>query len=277
MEFHELYRPLTSTPFRDSTVYRELLPLPALRPWIRCFWEFHGSNRMSTLVTPDTCMDIIFDLGETPGTWFCGIDDTTVWAEATPGDGKRTEQFAIRFYPWAAALFAEDTLWDAKNLRCEAREYFPKLQRELHDRLAAVQTLEQRAAVAEGWLLAHLDPQGVNGDVLQAAWEIVTHQGNLRMVDLSRSLHISGRQLERLFREHMGISPKKLSGLIRYQSLWRDVLLCRDFNVHDAVLRYGYTDQAHLLNDFRKYHLLSLSDARALAYGNSSLFYKTKP
>lgn len=276
MEFHELYRPLTAAPFRDSTVYREILPLPVLRPWVRCFWEFHGGNGLSTLVTPDTCMDVIFVFGERPGTLFCGIDDTTVWAVAGPG-GRQTEQFAIRFYPWAAALFAEDTLRDAKNLRCEAGAYFPKLQEELAGKLSAVRTLEQRAAVAECWLLAHLDAQSLNGDVLQAAWEIVESRGGLRMGDLSRSLHISMRQLERLFREHMGVSPKKLSGLIRYQSLWREVLFDRDFNIHDAVLRYGYTDQAHLLNDFRKYHLLSLSDARAFAYGNMSHFYKTRP
>ena len=33
MEFHQLYRPLTASPFRNSALYRELLPCPALRPW----------------------------------------------------------------------------------------------------------------------------------------------------------------------------------------------------------------------------------------------------
>ncbi|MDE6727531.1 MAG: helix-turn-helix domain-containing protein, partial [Oscillospiraceae bacterium] len=59
----------------------------------------------------------------------------------------------------------------------------------------------------------------------------------------------------------MGISPKCFSGLVRYQMLWREMALCGDFNVLDAVEKYGYTDQAHLLNDFRKRHLMNPKQA----------------
>jgi len=272
MEFYEIYRPLTASPFRDRRVYREILPHPDLRPWVRCFWEFRGGAG-DTLVTPDSCMDVIFDLEEGGKGLFCGVDDVTVWEAGRPDGG--AEQFAIRFYPWAAALFAEESLREARNLRCDAGAYFPAMLGQLHRRLAVAPTLEQRAAAAQAWLLEWLDVGRASGDMLQGAWEIVKSRGGVRMEALSRSLHISRRQLERLFREQMGIGPKKLSGLVRYQNLWRDVLFQRDFNIHDAVARYGYTDQAHLLKDFRKYHLMSPADARAFAYGNSSLFYKT--
>lgn len=274
MEFQEHYLPLTAAPFRDREIYREVLPQPALRPWIRCFWEFRGGE-VRTLVTPDTCMDIIFDLDERAGALFCGIDDTTVWTQA--GTGEQADQFAVRFYPWAAAIFAEDSLRDGKNLRCPAQAYFPTLVRELRETVRQGDTLEKRAALAERWLIGRLNVARTDADVLQACWEIVLSRGGIRMDALSRSLHISPRQLERRFREHMGIGPKKLSGLIRYQNVWRDVLTQPRFDILDAVVRYGYTDQAHLLNDFKKYHLLSLGDARAYAYGNLSLFYKTKP
>ncbi len=268
MEFHELYRPLTAAPFRSSAYYREVLPIPALRPWIRCFWESSGGDACSTLVTPDSCMDILFDLaGEKAG--FCGIDDRMVWAAGGGG-----YCFAIRFYPWTAGIFAEDTLKSTRNARCEATQYFGKLEAFLRSRLETVNTLEERAALAEQWLLERLDLTKASADVLQASWELVRAGGNLRIEDLSRSLHVSSRQLQRLFRENMGISPKKLAGLIRYQNLWRDVLYARSFDIRDAVLKYGYTDQAHLLHDFRKYHMLSLTDARNYAY--SSHFYNTE-
>ena len=33
----------------------------------------------------------------------------------------------------------------------------------------------------------------------------------------------------------------------------------------DAVLKYGFTDEAHLLREFKRYHGMGLRKARALA------------
>lgn len=42
--------------------------------------------------------------------------------------------------------------------------------------------------------------------------------------------------------------------LIRYQLIWQACLQDHDFNVQDTVVDYGFYDQAHLLNFFKKYH-----------------------
>lgn len=65
---------------------------------------------------------------------------------------------------------------------------------------------------------------------------------------------IRPKLLERLFHEYVGITPKKLSNLIRYQFLWRDSLCEPDFDVLSAVYKFGYTDQSHLLREFKRYH-----------------------
>lgn len=269
MEFHELYRPLTAAPFRRADTYREFLPSPALRPWVRCFWE-SSSGCAPVLVTPDSCMDVIFNMAD-GSAGFCGIDDRTVWAYPTEGE----RSFAIRFYPWAAAILADGSLRDTRNARCDAGQFFGGLEQYLRTRWQEGQCLETWAKLAEEWLLERLDGAQINGDVLEASWRLVRSRGVIRVEALSRSLHVSSRQLERLFRENMGVSPKKLAGIIRYQNLWRDILLEPRFDVQEAVGKYGYTDQAHLLHDFRKYHLLSLAEARCYAF--SSRFYNTEP
>ena len=71
--------------------------------------------------------------------------------------------------------------------------------------------------------------------------------------------------LERLFHEYVGITPKKLSNLIRYQFLWRDILCKLDFDVLSAVHKYGYTDQSHLLREFKRYHSMDIHEARTIA------------
>lgn len=42
------------------------------------------------------------------------------------------------------------------------------------------------------------------------------------MLDLKQGTLIGERQLERLFSEYVGVSPKSLASMVRYQYLWSD-------------------------------------------------------
>lgn len=42
------------------------------------------------------------------------------------------------------------------------------------------------------------------------------------MLDLKQETLIGERQLERLFSEYVGVSPKSLASMVRYQYLWSD-------------------------------------------------------
>lgn len=88
------------------------------------------------------------------------------------------------------------------------------------------------------------------------------------MIDLRQEVLIGSRQLERLFLEYIGVSPKSLASMVRYQYLWNELLYHKDFNIADAVYQYGYSDQAHLCHDFKKYHSMRISDARKYAIEN---------
>lgn len=75
MKKHTYYMPLTAAPFKRSEKYRELLPQKAeLTGYIRCFWGSGqpyvqtGETADSTLVIPDTCVDIIYYIDDTANT-----------------------------------------------------------------------------------------------------------------------------------------------------------------------------------------------------------------
>lgn len=86
------------------------------------------------------------------------------------------------------------------------------------------------------------------------------------IANLAKESFVSTRQLERLFHEYVGITPKKLSNLIRYQFLWRDILCEPDFDALSAVHKFGYTDQSHLLREFKRYHSMDIHNARIIAF-----------
>lgn len=125
--------------------------------------------------------------------------------------------------------------------------------------------MKERIRAAERYLLNHMHPERSNHILMEAVAELLQRKGSMPIGQLAGEVHTSSRQLERIFQENIGISPKKLASLIRYQYLWNDILYHPDFSVQDAVWRYGYTDQAHLLHDFKRFHTMTIPEARNYA------------
>lgn len=270
------YRPLTATPFQQNSLHTEILPCQPLSSWIRCFWGTEqpvlqtADSNTATLVIPDTCVDIIYSIDHTEHTvsgGFCGINDHSFRAYQDTIPGHLVSTFAIRFYAWSACLFAEDSFRSTMNTYHEIGSRFHWLDQAICPILPELRTIQEMTACAEKLLMEKAE-KGIrkeNEIVNHTIYHILKNKGALEVSALAREVFVSSRQLERLFHDYVGITPKKLSNLIRYQLLWRDILYEPDFNILNAVYRYGYTDQAHLLHEFRRYHSMDIQSARALA------------
>lgn len=278
MKLHQMYRPVTATPFQCTRDYMEVAPCDALKPYIRCFWGFREAVTReenhagkTELVIPDTCMDLIFTADFTDNridSRFCGIDDRTFVAESAGKAGNTLFLFAIRFYPWGAAMFAEESLRNTKNAFFDAGCHFPAIKKKIERQLFDTADIYRFIPIAERVLLEQLNDRYQNETVFRAASGILRNKGNIRMRDLEREVLIGERQLQRLFLEYVGASPKSLASMVRYQCLWRELLFRENFDIMDAVYRYGYFDQAHLCHEFKKYHSMSMADAVGYARRN---------
>lgn len=271
------YHPITGDPFRRDETYWELPPCTALAPYIRCFWgtlhpvgaeALPGTDARQGLVIPDTCMDIIFDIDYTNNTYtsaFCTLDEHSYRTGSTNGIPCLTATFAIRFYAWTASLFADWDFHGSKNGCFDPREMFGDLVATLEPRLFSEPTLTGKAAVAEAVLLGQLNGIRPDCDLLNAVHFLLQSEGRARIGEVTEYAAVSPRRMERLFQQHMGLSPKSFASLVRYQLLWQEIASRPRFSVLDAVDRFGYTDQAHLLNDFRRRHLMTPAQALRFA------------
>lgn len=274
-EFQKMYQSITACPFRCNENYMEVQPSLALRPYIRCFWGTRKPRRQrkvdkisKELVIPDTCMDIIFNINYTENKingHFCGINDTAFETEQKNDKEEIVSTFGIRFYAWSASLFAKESMKEVKNKAFDAGYHFERIKKEIEPLLFDVTRLDERIAIAEKVLMQELQEEKMNSIVADAVYEILKSKGSLDVLQLSKEIHISTRQLERLCNTYMGISPKKLSSLIRYQYLWNEIAFHPNFQVLDAVERFGYVDQSHLLYEFKKYHQMLPSEAKEYA------------
>ncbi|MGH3359075.1 MAG: helix-turn-helix domain-containing protein [Nocardioidaceae bacterium] len=88
-----------------------------------------------------------------------------------------------------------------------------------------------------------------------AAWRwMAAHRGRGRMDDLSRHVCLSGRQLTKLFHAELGVTPKAVNRLLRFdlarQEVQRRALRGGSLALTDVAHALGYYDHAHLVREF---------------------------
>ena len=270
-----VFLPQTATPFRRNEEYIELPPQnPELAKYVRCFWGSRHpfvvkKSLPADLVIPDTCADIIYNIDHTAGiinSCFCGINDSSFLSSHNPKDGHLISIFGIRFFAWGTYAFSEDTLKNTLNGFFDVRTRFRWLDALLPQQLFEKTSLSERVRTAEQLFTDKLFAPRKNSVVDSAVRQILLKKGSLDTSCLARESFVSDRQLERLFHDYIGITPKRLINLMRYQLLWNDILTNPYFQVQDAVYQYGYTDQPHLMREFKRYHTMNIQTARALAF-----------
>ena len=244
LDFHQGFFPLTAHPF-DREACREVPPCRLLRPYVRCFWG--PVARKYGLVVPDACADIII-LPEGQGIrmHFCPVDNTPYISHSEMED-----MFAVRFYFWALPYFQISGAFD--------EESFPDLRRYLLREGYLEKNFGQRQALMETYLLRRLE-QRVSGSLLDGVDLLLRSHGRMPVQEVAMHMGVSIRTAERMFQRHMGLTPKETAEVIRYQTLWRRSLQS-GFDLMEQVEALGYCDQAHLLNNFRKFHGLPLREA----------------
>ncbi|MFT5659738.1 MAG: AraC-like DNA-binding protein [Sulfurimonas sp.] len=100
----------------------------------------------------------------------------------------------------------------------------------------------------------------LNQVILKIIDEIMTKKGDVSIKDISQANNINPRQLERLFNNLVGFSPKRFTNIIKFFYAFKS-LLKSDFNeLSLKALDFGYYDQAHFNRDFKKFSNLTPTD-----------------
>jgi len=246
--------------------YRELLPHPALQPFVDRFWILTAAAGAGPRrILPDGCIDVIVDVD--PDSDGCGQAAAvgTMTRAMLFHPQTRVRSAAVRFRPGGAAPFLRlpaDALTDrvVEVGDADARWIAPGDGDTPPDPVAAVATLERR-------LLARLRAiAGLDRTVAHAVGRLFS-PAPPTIDELGREIGWSRQHLARRFRTAVGVSPKQLARVARLQRavdhLQRGVSAASVFNLAGAAADLGYFDQAHMARDFRELAGLAPRDIRA--------------
>ena len=274
INLNSIYQPTTAQPYISSKVHTVYAPCDQLKPFIKSFWgTVEPTTGMSSienepsLIVPDGCVDIIFTVNHSSGQvscGYCGIFDRPTFASTIKFE-KNISRFAIQFYFWSVHLFTSCPMRDSYGVFGDLYLYFCGWKEFFKDMLIFNQNIGDRIRLTQKFLLEKFSLRKYNHNLLNTIYLILYDKGIVPVKEMSSYITVNQRQLERLFIEYIGTSPKKISNLVRYQNVLNDLIYSNEFDVQDIVEKYKFTDQSHMLNEFKKYHSMTPKQARKFA------------
>ena len=247
--------------------YAEHRPPARLSPFIECIWIASGPAPAATAfesVLPDGCPEWIFHLAAPYQA--LRADGTAAVQPASLLVGQMTRPLriaptgpvrtmGIRFRPGGAHPFFDVPLDALTGGSAPTRDVWSGGEgRRVEDAVLNAPDDGARRALLEDFLARRLDAARFDGHrIAAAAGTLLRRHGRMRVAELARRSGWSRRQLEREFRRRVGVSPKTLARIARFQNLLR--LSGRDAarSWSDLAAACGYADQAHLVREFREF------------------------
>jgi AraC-like DNA-binding protein len=244
--------------------FKRILPHPALRKYIRGYWHIEtGPVAEHLSLVPDGYPELFFSLGSQveaglvgqkpaalPKAGFMGQLTGLFMVHNAPG----SQVLYVKMYPWTPNLLFRTPLW-------QLNDQFPELEALTHDpsfrRLAldvqACGSLADASVLLDAFLLKKLlNLTDENPFLRHAVHQIFDRSGAMNVDCLTGHIHASRRYVEKLFKNAIGISPKRYARLIRVKKA-SICMLDKNFsgNIGHIASGLDYYDQSHFLKDFK--------------------------
>ncbi|MPZ48027.1 MAG: helix-turn-helix domain-containing protein [Dehalococcoidia bacterium] len=242
-------------------------PKEALRPYVRRYqgWlEFRpGKNRRREVATGDVVL--IINLGapfyvinprnpssaSVPlGSFVSGVSDSYVFTESD----RSMHCIQVDLTPIGAHLLFGVPMHEMANHELHLEDILGPQARGLDERLYEAGTWEARFAILDCFIedrftLASSPDPG-------ASWALKRLKatgGRARIGGLATALGSSDRGLIEAFREEVGLTPKTIARIIRFNRVTHLMMEGGPRTWLDIAYDCGYYDQAHLIHDFKQF------------------------
>jgi len=244
--------------------YKEFPPAQPLSRFVKCFWVLDSASAQSSAperILPDGCTEIVFHAGDP--------------FEQYKADGTSERQppallvgqmrghllirptgvvrvLGIRFWPGGAYPFVSAPQSELASQVLPLDSIWGRKGRELHLQIGDSVDLADSVKHVERLLLCFLSEFKHLDEGLLKTTAFILQSGGCASVEiLAGHLGISLRKLDRMFNAKVGLTPKALCRVIRFQQVFK--LLERGQRRRDwaqIAIECGYYDQAHFIKEF---------------------------
>jgi AraC-like DNA-binding protein len=184
------------------------------------------------------------------GCFVAPLHDT--WAQ-TSFSG-RQEGVEINLAPLALHMLLGVPLHEIANRTVDLADLLGREADELVERLAGLPSWDERFALLDAALHARLrDARAPSPSIAWALRRLQASGGALGVAELAEELGCSRRHLVAGFREQVGLPPKRLARILRFERVLSGLEREGGGRLGEIAAACGYYDQPHLNRDFRQF------------------------
>jgi AraC-like DNA-binding protein len=237
--------------------YKEEKPEKMLAPFIDAFWNVDNIyDNWSNTIIPDSYADIIIKISSSKrclsisDIFTVGIMTEPVTTSALKGDkfiGARLSCFALKNLLNIDMSEITDKKMDLKSVNLCLYNKIKNIfmyKNQSNDINESFKNLIKKELHFEGYETVIL---------IGIIKKIRNCFGNINIEGLAEEFSLSIRSLQRLFKEYIGVSPKKYARIIRFKKAY-DILKSDSFiKPEEYMFDLGYYDQPHFINEIKKF------------------------
>lgn len=249
-----------------DVLYHTFEPVPALAPFVDTLWlcTRYASPSTSEYVLPTGTVELVIDLhggllrvadGRHPqqfhsfhGAVVCGPHaQRFVIDTAHP-----MVLLGVHFKPGGAFPFFLVPMGELHNQHVALADLWGASASNLIEQVSTAATPLAAFRLVEQTLLMQLvQPLALHPAVGFALHALQREACPPPIAAITNQMGLSARHFVHLFREHVGLTPKRFSRVQRFQAVLRHIHTKQQVNWADLALACGYCDQAHFVHDFR--------------------------
>jgi AraC-like DNA-binding protein len=246
--------------------YREYLPCARLAPIVHCIWTLEGSaaeiGGEPQSILPDGRPELVLHFGEAferidaqgraerqPAVLFAGQLTRRLLLRPTG----RIAAAGVRLHPYGAAALLKVPQHDLAGLTIDIGAISRELARALVGVRESAASVSDAVDTLQESLSACADASRIDAHVRHAANTIRQYRGCVSIEDVAARAGVTRRHLERRFKAHVGVSPKRFARITRFQHAVRVLEQAdgRDKGAFTAA-QCGYADQAHFVREWHE-------------------------
>lgn len=227
--------------------HRRLLPSPALAQhvahfwWVR--WDVETPSKVSTL--PHPCVHLLFESGRPAVVQ--GVSEDR-FERSLEGTGF---VFGIKFRPAAFSALWPAAMRSLSNRSIPLAKVFGPPARAWERDVQRADSLEARITRSEEFLERRLPPLSTEVVLVRDLVERLERDHELcRVEQAAATVGLDVRALQRLFRLHVGVTPKWVLRRYRLHEAAERLTTTPTLSLARLAADLGYADQAHFTRDF---------------------------
>ncbi len=209
-------------------------------------WDLRGENSYESEVLSYPSVHLVIEAGRS-GVW--GVV-TGRFTRIIEGKGSA---LGIKFRPGAFYPFVQKPVSLFTDRVLQPVEIFGPEAKTFEKEILSTDNQEKRINLVESFLGARLPARDTNIELVNRIVDrIISDRKITNVDDLSTQFNINKRNLQRIFSQYVGVSPKWVINRFRLHEAAVQLAAGIEIDLPGLAFDLGYFDQPHFIKDFKK-------------------------